>query len=188
MLLMACDLVGDAFGTRADCAAAAAMLHLTAENLGFELTPRPVSLYARQLSTGTEAVMGPRATALVPESERDRLEDMRPMGVEGNPGHMVLTSEEPRMLFDPNLRQLGGYGIPAPSLAIRIKSTHPEDGGWTADLPDLKLAYLVDDDNDVLRPRYDGGLTSFAAEARRLAQLIRQGKTAAQIHSAMRRG
>lgn len=187
MLMLATELVGDAFGTRADCAAAAGLLMLTAQHLGFDLTARPVSLYARQPSSGTEAVMGPRATALVPESERDWLEDLRPEGVTGDPGHMVLTSEKPPMLLDPNLRQLGAHGIPAPSLAIRIKSTNPTDGGWTVDLPDLKLVYLVDDDNDALRPRYERAQREHSSDAERLARMIRSGMNAAQIRAKMGR-
>lgn len=38
-LFAAVQIIGDSFGSRADCAAAAALLKLTAQGLGYDLTP-----------------------------------------------------------------------------------------------------------------------------------------------------
>jgi len=46
-----------------------------------------------------------------------------------------LTSEDPQMLYDPNLRQTGAYGIQAPSVIMNIDSTQPSSGEWNANLP-----------------------------------------------------
>lgn len=174
------EAVGDAFGTEADCAVACAILKMTADILGFSLTPRPVSLWARKPSTNDIAVMGPKATALVPESERHRIEDH---WFEGrDTGHMVLTSEQPSMLLDPNLRQLATLGIHAPSISLNIKSTNPDGGVWRANPPgfDLELVYMLDG-NDALWDRYESALETHRPHAVALAELVRAGQTAEQI-------
>lgn len=178
MMITAAEAVGAIYGTHADCAAAAALLRLTAGYLGFELTPRAVSLYAHQASTDTYAFMGPKATAMIPEDKREGVENHFWEGKDT--GHMILTSEEPRMLFDPNLRQLASYGMDAPGLTLNIRSTSPEDGGWTANLPDLDLIYMLDD-NKALWPWYEESLIGHAQDAQVLAALIRAGQSPAQI-------
>jgi hypothetical protein len=155
---------------------------MTAEQIGYELTPRPVSLIARQQSTENWALMGPKAYDAVPEAERHRIEDFRPDG--RNTGHMVLTSEDPLLLLDPNLRQLGGYGMKAPSAAIRIKSINPEDGTWGLDLGDLQISYILDG-NDALWSRYEESLRGHAQNASDLARMLRRGWPYAKIRAQM---
>lgn len=184
MLHAAAQAVGDVYGAHADCAAAAALLRLTADHLGFDLTPRAVSVYAHQASTNTFAFMGPKATAMIPEDKREGVENHFWEGKDT--GHMILTSEEPRMLFDPNLRQLAGYGMEAPSLTLNTKSTDPEDGGWTAKLPDLDLIYMLDG-NTALWAWYEESLVSHAEDARALAGMIRVCQSSAQIRSRIHR-
>lgn len=179
MLYEAVKAIGDAFGSAPDCAAAAALLKLTADRLGYDLTPRAVALVATQPSTGDVAFMGPRASTQFPEDQRHLIEDHRPDSKDT--GHMVLTSEDPMMLFDPNLRQLGGFGIPAPSVAIRIKSVAPEEGVWTAHLQDLDLVYLLDESNTALRGAYERALVGHVPDADNLAKMLRKGITSDQI-------
>lgn len=179
MLAEAVLAIGDLFGTNADCATAAAMLKLTAGHLGYELSPRPVSLVAMQPSTGNVAFMGPKATSLVPESDRDRVENHLPEGKDN--GHMVLTSEDPALLLDPNLRQLGAFGMQAPSLVIRIQSTEPSSGEWFAELDDLELQYILDEANPALSQWYNDGLVQHADRSRQLATLLRSGAKAHQL-------
>lgn len=184
MLLEAVGAVGEAFGDRADCAAAAAFLVLTGRNLGFALTPRPVSLLARDSASGDVAVLGPKASALLSDADRARVEDHTPEG--RNTGHMVVTSESPRFLFDPNLRQLSGYGLRAPSVAFPIRSTTPADGGWRNAVAGLDLRYIMDDENTALSERYEAALEFFVPHAEALATLLRQGASPATIRKVMR--
>jgi hypothetical protein len=74
----------------------------------------------------------------------------------------------------------------APGLTLNIKSTNPEDGGWTAKLPDLDLIYMLDD-NQALWPWYEESLGAHAQDARVLAALIRAGQSPAQILSRVHR-
>lgn len=184
--MAAAELIGYSYGSYADCAAASAMLVLTGRHLGYELTPRPVSLLARQQSTNDLAFMGPRATALVPEQDHDRIENFRPGDPDNDTGHMVVTSEDPSLLLDVNLGQLRGYGMQAPdALIIRIVSTTPENGRWVANAPDLELIYLADD-NDALWDRYEEGMHVMADDAAKLAGLIRAGRSTASIRAMLR--
>lgn len=185
-LLTAVQIIGDSFGSRVDCAAAAAMLKLTAQGLGYDLTPQPVSLLARQHSTDYIAFMGPRATALISEEDRARAEDHREGN--GDTGHMVLTSEEPLMMFDPNIGQLRAREMWAPnSIAMEIDSIEPSSGEWKFDLPDLTLRYFPDD-NPALWDRYEGGLVGHKDHAERLVALIKSGRTVAQIKATLMGG
>ncbi|RZU63998.1 hypothetical protein EV379_0287 [Microterricola gilva] len=185
-LLAAVELIGYSYGAYADCAAASAMLVLTGRHLSYELTPRPVSLLARQRSTDDLAFMGPRATALVPEHDHDRVENFRPGDPDEDTGHMVVTSENPLLMLDANLGQLRGYGMQAPdALVIRIGDTTPENGRWVANAPDLELVYLPDN-NDALWDRYQEGLHAMADDAAKLAALIQAGRSTASIRAMLR--
>ena len=184
VLWEAVKAVGDVFGERPNCAEAAAVLQETASRLGYELTPRPVSVVVRHEATDTWAFMGPKASALLPDENRHQVEDLRPDGQDN--GHLVLTCEDPRLLLDPNLRQLGSYGIDAPSLALRIKSTTPEDGAWSVDYEGLQLMYLLDEDHRVLLTNYDAVRRGFASEAAYLADMLRQGATADVMRTLLR--
>jgi hypothetical protein len=160
-------------------------LQLIAAELGLDLEPRAVSLVATQLSTGDKAIMGPKALAMVPDGQRHLMERVSAWDVEN--GHMVLTSEDPRTFFDPNLRQLNGYGIPASNIAMNIQSTNPLDGGWTANLPDLQVVYLVDDDNTRLRSAYEEGLAEHQANAKAIARMLQDGLSVDQINARLGR-
>jgi len=85
------------------------------------------------------------------------------------------------MLLDANLRQLGGYGIEAQSLAIKISSANPTSGRWQANPPDLELTYFVDDSNTSLQAWYEKALVGHREDARTLADMLRRGMTADQI-------
>lgn len=171
--------VGDVFGTTANCADAAALLAAAARELGYDLKPRPVAVFAHKPSTDDFAFMGPKATALIPENRKHAIEDLRPDGKDN--GHLVLTSEDPLLLLDPNLRQLGAFGIEAPSVALRIKSTHPDSGEWEMKLPDLNLVYILDESHTVLLERYNEVADAAAVDGKALANMIRRGMSAAQI-------
>lgn len=172
-LNMASELIAYSYGSHADCAAAAALMVMTGKELGYTLTARSVSVLARQPSTGAIAFMGPRASALVAESDRSRAENHR--AGDGDTGHMIVTADEPRVLIDVNVGQIRGYGMQAPDgITINIQSTDPENGQWIANTQDLELVYLPDD-NDALWDRYRAGLSQLQASAHRLAQLIAGG-------------
>jgi len=179
-LMEAVIAIGDRFGTAPRCTEAACLLEHAGRKLGYKLTLRPVSVLAVDTSTNSIAFMGQKVTAMLSPEDRARAIDHRPGGA-GDTGHVVVTCEDPSMLFDPNLRQLGSYGIDAPSVALRISSTHPEDGQWTFSHKDLRVYYLLDDDNLGLLANYDTISKAWEAEAADLVRLIRAGATADDI-------
>jgi len=176
VLFEAVVAVGDAFGSAPRCAEAAAVLWETARLLGYALEVRPVSLLIHDETRDTWGFMGPKASALIPDEVRSDVVDLRPNGQDN--GHVVLTREEPTLLLDPNLRQLASYEIAAPSLVLNIRSTHPEDGRWSAELEGLRLMYIDDPDNLALVARWDDVVRRFASESAYLAEMLRAGATA----------
>lgn len=176
--------VGDVFGEEANCAAAAALLSETAKSLGFDLTVRPVSVLAHEESSDTWVVMGPAATARIPDAARGRFENRLPDGKDN--GHVILTTDAPiPLLLDPNLRQLNAYGIAAPSVIVRLKSTDPSDGAWGIDLGDLKLTYILDEGNRALVHDFEETKRKARPNAEQLADFIRSGESADQIRLRM---
>ena len=183
-LSTAIEVIGWVYGSYADCAAVSAFLKVTAAKLGYELTPRSVSLIANQPSKKNHAHMGPKATALIPESEQHRVEDYKPDG--RDTGHMVLVSEDLMLMIDPNIGQLRGYGMAAPnSLAVAIESTEPASGEWLASAPDLRLVYMPDD-NPALWPHYEASLIDAEENAAKLAMFINRGFSAARIKTMLK--
>ena len=172
ILKYAAVAVGNVFGTEPECAHAAALLKMTADHLGYDLTPRPVSLVATDRTSDSKVFMGPRADALIEDTDRGNVEFFMPE--EGDTGHMVLTSEHPLMLFDPNLAQLQRHGIYAETLYFPIASTHPTDRRWNASRGSLDLLYLPDE-NPALWDTYNDALVDFASKARELAAILRKG-------------
>jgi len=173
--------VGDAYGTKPDCAGVAALLKLTAGHLGYDLTPRPVALRATHIPSEQVFFMGPRATALIPESAKGRVEDLRPASTDT--GHMVLTMNAPeKLMIDANLRQLGSYGVEAPSLVVRVQSTTPESGEWKVALEafDMVLEYFLDD-NAALMGWYEEALVKHTGNALLLAEMVGSGMSSAEI-------
>lgn len=183
LLEIATEAVGDAFGEQADCAAAAGVLARVGELLGATLTPRPVSLLATDSTTGDVAFMGPKATAMIPSEARAKVEDMRPDGKDN--GHLVLTLAEPPLMFDPNLRQLGAWGMEAPSLALRIGSVQPDSQQWGTRVGALSLLYLLDEENDVLLERFEDVKAKSTANAEALVDMLRMGYDADDIRRQM---
>ncbi|MBT2475878.1 hypothetical protein J7E68_15170 [Microbacterium sp. ISL-103] len=177
--------VGDAFGEEPSCAEAAAMMVMVGRELGFALTPRPVSLLAHDHRTGDFGIMGPKATAMVPEGRRDQLEDLRPGGKDN--GHLVVTLADPKLLIDANLRQLGKYGMPAPSIMMRIRSTEPESGEWAGRFGDLELLYILDEDHQPLLRDFDRLLDSYRDDARHLVEMLKAGMNADQVRTLLNR-
>jgi len=170
LLLRAVEEVGAYFGTTPNCAAAAALLMETGRLLGYTLTPRPVSVLINYTPTDTWIAMGPLALAKMPRGVRENMEDFRPGG--RDTGHLVLTNEDPQLLLDPNLRQLGSYGVPAPSIAMRI--SNPNDStNWAVDRDGLRIAYMLDESNRSLMKNFAELVRAAAPRARELVRALR---------------
>jgi hypothetical protein len=173
--------IGDAYGTDADCASAAALLREAARLMGYELRARPVSVVIRDKKTGDIAVMGPKARARFSPEDLARSEDRRPDGEDN--GHLILTSEDPQMLYDPNLRQTGAYGIHAPSVIMNIDSTQPPSGEWNANLPEQYVLYILDEGNRVLIDAMKRAAPNLAEAAQALVGNLRDGMSVDELAS-----
>ncbi|MET4704514.1 hypothetical protein [Frigoribacterium sp. UYMn621] len=165
--------IGDAYDTDADCASAAALLREAGRLMGYVLEPRAVSAIIRDDKSGDILVMGPKARERITPKVLARVENHLPNGKDN--GHIVLTSEDPRALFDPNLRQTGAYGIEAPSVVMNIQSTHPDSGQWVLQHGDLEVVYILDEENCVLLDAMERAAPHLAADARTLVENLRDG-------------
>jgi len=179
LLHAATYIVGEFFGTTSNCADAAALLVEIGHNLGFKLAARPVSVQGFDATTGHRFVMGPKATSALSPKDRQAIESHLPDGKDN--GHIVLTLEKPSMLFDPNIRQLGQYGIDAPSIIMNIESTNPASGQWDAKHEGLSLIYLVDEENEALLPRFNSARLESKQLGRSIARDLQAGRTADQV-------
>lgn len=166
-------VVGELFGIEADCASAAGLMVEVGAQLGHELRPRPVSVIIREKATKAFLAMGPRASERFSAEQLAGMENYRPGG--RDTGHIVVTSDAHRLMLDPNMRQLGSYGIEAPSIVIRVRSTEPESGEWEFSSDTLDLVYIVDDGNEGLLPRYEDARREGTSYARTIAAGIRAG-------------
>lgn len=173
--------IGDAFDTDADCASAAALLREAGRLMGYTLTPRAVSAIVRDYTTDGTAVMGEKALRKFPAEAWDKLD--RTGDFEN--GHLVLTSEDPRALFDPNLRQVGAYGMNVPSVVMNVRSTHPDSGEWVfCDKSfgrDLEVLYILDEQNHILVDAMEEVAPRLADDARTLVDNLRDGVTVEQL-------
>lgn len=165
--------IGDAFGTDADCASAAALLRESARLMGYDLQPRPVSAFVHDKGTGNIAVMGRRALDRLSPEAAARLEEQKTADFDS--GHLVLTSDDPSVLYDANLRQVASVGIEAPSIMLNIKSTSPESGEWVANFGDLTVLYILDEDNRILIDAMERIAPSLQENARALVENLRDG-------------
>lgn len=185
MLQEAVIAIGDVFGSMPACVEAAALLHLTAAGLGYELKPRPVSVLAHAKDSGNIAFMGPKASAMISAEALSRVEDLRPAGKDY--GHLVLTCENPSLLLDANIRQLSVMEIDAPSIMLRIRSTNPKTGEWSAEFGDLQLLYMLDEDNQALMKNWAAIVDTHRQNATQLLEMLKLGMSADDIRQVARR-
>lgn len=178
-------VVGELFGIEADCASAAGLMVEIGAQLGYVLRPRPVSVIIREKTTNAVLTMGPRATERFSTEQLARMENHRPGG--RDTGHIVVTSDAHSLMLDPNMRQLGSYGIDAPSIVIRVRSTEPASGEWEFSSATLDLVYIVDDGNEGLLPRYEDARREGARYARTIAAGIRAGVDPIEIATRIRK-
>jgi hypothetical protein len=127
--------------------------------------------------------MGPAARRNLSPEELSELEDHLPNG--RDTGHLVLTSNDPKMLFDPNLRQLHAYGIVAPSVAMRISDTE-DSTKWSMALKGLQIQYILDEENQALIPRFEKAKVGHRNDALRISAALRRGETATSLAPQMR--
>lgn len=166
-------VVGELFGIEADCAAAAGLLVAIGDELGHVLRPRPVAAIIRETKSHKLLTMGPKATEKFSPEQIAGMENLCPGG--RNTGHIVVLSDEHKLLLDPNMRQLGNVGVDAPSIIIRVLSTEPEAGEWPFQYEDLQILYIVDDENRALLPRYENAHRKSRVYAQAIAEGIRAG-------------
>lgn len=158
---------------------AAALLHLTAVELGYDLKPRPVSVFAYVRDSGNIAFMGPKACVMTPPEAHSRVEDLRPSGEDD--GHLVLTCDNPSLLLDANTRQLSVMEIDAPSIMLRIRSTTLKSGDWSAEFGDLRILYVLDEGNRALMKNWEEIFDMHRGNAKQLAKMLKLGMSADDI-------
>lgn len=180
-------IVGDIFGTQPECIEAAALMVGIARALGSTVTPRAVSTVAFSPISGSVVATGSRAAAWVEEQYRLRGENASWRHSAGSPeldaheflraGHMVVTLDEPAMVFDPTFRQFSRNGLPMTSIAANIPSTHPDDCKWQLKVATLGLfvTYFIEDENRGWQDTFDTRVEGWDFTARQIATGLRAG-------------
>jgi len=169
------------FSDTPDCAGAAALLVAIGEELGAPVRARPVSVIGMDTKSKDSFFMGPKARAMRSEDELATSEDYPGNGKDT--GHLVVTSDEALLLLDPNLTQVRSYGMNAPGVAIRIRSTEPEPGECDVVFGSLHLHYMLDEGNRSLMPRFERERRASQARANAVSRGIRAGLSPAEIAS-----
>ncbi len=149
--------------------------------MGYTLVPRPVSAVILDHKSGNTLIMGPKARARFAPGALEKLENHLPDGKDN--GHIVLTSEDPRALYDSNLRQTGAYGVEAPSIVMNIRSTEPESGEWVFKYGDLEVLYIVDDETRVLVEAMERVAPKLAESASILVDNLRAGVSIEELRA-----
>lgn len=172
-LIRAAQVVTLLFGDTPDCAGAAALLAAIGDELGSPLRARPVSVIGTDAETNDTFFMGPKARARFSDEALAAIEDHRKNG--RDTGHIVVTSDDALLLLDPNLTQVRSYGMNAPGVAMRIRSTDPESGEWDVVFGSLHLHYMLDEDNRSLIPRFERQRRVSQVMAKAISHDIRAG-------------
>lgn len=128
ILIRLTEAVGNYFKDEPQCVSAAAILTAAGRELGFDLQPRPVSIYAAPksgaggaIATGDKASgFGERLsmTAAVKSpylwhSDFDRA------------GHMIVTADKGNWVLDPTFSQFAYAGLPRTIITTQVPDVHP---------------------------------------------------------------
>ena len=179
-LALSARLVGDLFGSESQCLQAAALMIVTARELGYEVEPRLVSAagVARHDGQVTGFVSGSVAAAAAAEIGLPAPE------VEENAhfaqdwaGHVVVILRDPPLLLDPNFRQFSRAGFPEVSIAMKVNDVVPTAGFWQATLDrDCVVRYFPDDRNAATHLATIHSLAGrYLALSQALARMVRSG-------------
>lgn len=160
------------FGETPDCAGAAALMVAVGDELRIPLRARPVSVVVQNTDNGDMFFMGPKARLSLTAEQLARTEDLSSGGKDT--GHMVVTSDEARLLLDPNLIQARAYGMDAPAVVMRVNSTDPASGEWFFRHAPFVVQYMLDEENRLLMPRFDSQRGEARAMARHIAERLRE--------------
>lgn len=172
-LLRAALTVSYIFGDEPDCAGAAALLAGIGSEFGLPLRARAVSVIAINTATGDIFFMGRKARQRFTADQLASFTDFRRGGKDT--GHMVVTSDDALLLLDPNLTQARSYGIDAPAIALRVNSTDPTSGEWNVILGDFQALYILDEENDLLAPRFEAMTVEMNGLAKHIGGRLRDG-------------
>lgn len=185
-LLRLTDMIGNLWGQRSECVEASALFVATARRLRIPVDARAVSILAIDTKTHRVAMTGIAAGA--------EAEERLGASVLGAPadisesnfkraGHMVVTSDQLSMIFDPTFRQFAREGLPDAIVAGPIVETRPPEGKVILDLHSgrVEITYFFDDANTGWQEAFDAVLPEWASVADHLASHIRSGGSAANM-------
>lgn len=173
-------MIGNLFGGEPKCVEAAALFTATAARLGHHVEPRAVGVIVLHFPSSTSVIVGPTAVA---EAEALGLSvdfssapDFAPWT---SAGHVVATVPSLKTIFDPTFKQFSKGEIPSRCFGGQVPNMSPESGQWVFDLPadEMRVVYLIADDDTSWREVYDELVPVFAGTAASIADHLRNGGT-----------
>jgi hypothetical protein len=179
------NMIGTLWGDRSECVEASALFVCTAKRLGIPVEIRAVSILAIDTETGRVAATGTAGGAVAENLGVTVIGATDGVAEDSfaRAGHMIVTSEQLSMFFDPTFRQFTKDGLPDMIVAGRVAETHPSDGRLNVDLDygRVAVAYFFDDANTGWQDGVDAVLPEWASVADRLASHLRSGGSAATM-------
>jgi hypothetical protein len=177
LLVRLTEVVGNYFADEPQCVAAAAVLVELGREFGFELNPRPVSMYAASRSGDGSIATGDKAGAF-----GARLALNQPIDTEyrwhtdfDRAGHMVVTADDGNWLLDASFSQFTYAGLPRTIITTPVEDVHPRLGFTQIADSDMQIRYWFEDEVGGWRDQYDDYLSLNRGLIEALARLIREG-------------
>jgi hypothetical protein len=180
------NIIGELWGNRSECVEAAVLFVATAQRLSIPVEARAVSILAVDTTTGDVAMTGIAAA-----TEAEQHFGATALGVPtdlsersfARAGHMIVTSDQLSMFFDPTFRQFSKNGLPDLIVAGKVAQTRPPSGRISVGLHNgrVQISYFFDDANTGWQDGVDAVTAGWASVADELASHIRSGGSAATI-------
>lgn len=172
------EAVARYFGTQPQCVAASGLLVQAGHFLGYELSPRPVSMLTQGSSPASLTVAVGKLARDFAAANGSIAENLQPP-IWGNDfdevGHMIVTSEKGWVL-DPTFQQLSVHGFPTTPIIGDVDDVHPVSDSIDLSDDELKIRYWFVDACSGWRASYKQFVTEHLEEASSLARLIRSGR------------
>lgn len=163
------------WGTRNRCQDAVACLVVAAGQMGIEIEPRAVSILVNNRDTGRVATTGQAAFDALPEALA-RSAVYSPSSEFERAGHMIATSDELSLYFDPTFQQFSPSGSPAVPLMGAMNRPQPRNSRLRVDHGEhVEVAYFFDDANTGWQHDFERAKPQWENPARAIVANIEAG-------------
>ena len=179
MLIRLTEAVGNYFRDEPQCVSAAAILTSVGREFGFDLEPRPVSIYAApthggcgSIATGDKGGAFGQRLSMTPAVKNPHLwhSDF------DRAGHMIVTADEGNWVLDPTFSQFAYAGLPRTIITTQVDDVHPRLGFIEFGDDDLVVRYWLEDEISDWRKDYETYQKENGHLIGTIARLVRDGR------------